>query len=72
MPDISMCANTNCLMKELCYRYRAIPSEYQSIAYFTPEENGLCKYFWRITTERVKPVKETEQWMEGYKEQNDV
>lgn len=36
MPDISMCANTACPMREICYRYRAIPDEYaQTYANFT-------------------------------------
>lgn len=72
MPDISMCANTDCIMRDLCYRHRAIPSEYQSITYFTPEQNGLCKYFWKITTEKVNPIEETVQWMKVFKEQTDV
>jgi len=62
MPDITMCANGDCVVRELCFRYRAIPDDYQSIAVFEPESNGLCKYFWNITKEKVRPVKEADAW----------
>lgn len=28
MPDISMCQNHNCKMKEDCYRYKVAPNDY--------------------------------------------
>jgi hypothetical protein len=28
MPDISMCTNEECPLKETCYRYNATPSEF--------------------------------------------
>ena len=35
MPDISMCINEYCPIKQKCYRYRAIPKEfYQSYTDF--------------------------------------
>lgn len=30
MPDITMCTNSNCRLRKHCYRYRAIPADYQS------------------------------------------
>lgn len=62
MPDISMCVNQDCLVKERCYRFRAIPSDYQSIAFFTPNDNGLCSYFWNITNERVLPLEDSKTY----------
>ena len=29
MPDISMCMNSDCKHKSICYRYSAIPNEYR-------------------------------------------
>lgn len=47
MPDISMCANKDCPLKENCYRFTAKPSEYQSYAEFQiDDESGECSGFW--------------------------
>ena len=57
MPEITMCCNFNCPLREKCYRYRAVPSEYrQSFALYRylvklndknmPEYE--CDYFWQI------------------------
>ena len=35
MPDISMCSNTKCEKRYECYRYRAIPSYWQSSSPFS-------------------------------------
>jgi hypothetical protein len=45
-PDISMCANEECPLKEKCYRYTAKPEMMQSYGDFKPDENGECEYFW--------------------------
>ena len=50
MPDISMCENTACLLREVCYRFMAEPSEYQSYSKFEPDENGKCEYFYPLKT----------------------
>ena len=71
MPDITMCANKNCLVRELCYRYCAIPSDYQSISIFEPDDNGVCRYFWQATTERVRPLVEADTWTDGFLEQEE-
>lgn len=44
MPDISMCANKNCYVKEKCYRYTAVPNPYwQSVATFDYDDSqGSC------------------------------
>lgn len=41
MPDISMCNNEKCIMKELCFRFTATPSEFsQSYDSFVPKDNS--------------------------------
>jgi hypothetical protein len=47
MPDITMCLNKECPMRNECYRYRAIPNEYQYYSTFTPEEEK-CEHFYPI------------------------
>jgi hypothetical protein len=43
MPDISMCLNQNCLLKEKCYRFKANPSTFwQSYTNFIPDKSGKC------------------------------
>jgi len=37
MPDITMCSNKLCSQRHECYRYRAVPSRWQSYSYFNEE-----------------------------------
>jgi len=56
MPDISMCVNEGCHLKNNCYRYTATPCEFrQSYHAFNPDEvTGICNDFWdRKTREDV-------------------
>jgi len=48
MPDISMCVNKDCPLKDSCYRFTAIPDEImQSYSEFQIEdESGECSGFW--------------------------
>lgn len=45
MPDIAICVNTECPRRMDCYRYRAIPDEYQTM--FKPNAD-TCQHFWPI------------------------
>lgn len=51
MPDIALCTNETCPLKDNCYRYTAIPDEYrQSYCKFAPVINEVldeveCKHF---------------------------
>jgi hypothetical protein len=49
MPDISMCSNDTCPLKDNCYRHTATPNEYrQSYAKFEWEVIDIiayCEYF---------------------------
>lgn len=49
MPDITMCKDKECPLKNECYRYRAIPSEYRQ-SYFaeSPRKADKCYHFWEI------------------------
>ena len=49
MPDIAMCKGEGCLQKNDCYRYRAIPSEYQSYFRIPPYEHETCVFFAHIS-----------------------
>lgn len=46
MPDITMCDDASCPMKEDCYRYRAVPSQFRQ-SYFldSPREGDKCIEF---------------------------
>lgn len=45
MPDISMCDNEECPIKNKCYRYTAIPNDIQqSYTTFKPSNNRCAAY----------------------------
>jgi hypothetical protein len=46
MPDITMCNNHRCKMREGCFRYVAEPSDRQSYCYFMGGEN--CDSYWSL------------------------
>jgi len=47
MPDISMCANEKCTLKDSCFRFTAKPNPYrQSYAAFTQDDKDVCEYYW--------------------------
>ena len=46
MADITMCEGKGCEIKEICYRYRATPSEFGQSYFFNSPNNGLeCDYY---------------------------
>ena len=49
MPDIEMCTNVRCPIRENCYRFTAEPSEIvQRYSHFKPTKTGkhtACDYF---------------------------
>lgn len=52
MPDITMCNNETCTLKERCYRHTAIPDDYwQSWAFFEQNEDGTCDNFYPTAVE---------------------
>lgn len=47
MPDISMCKDETCTLKETCYRFKAFPNPYrQSYSNFKQNEDKTCDYYW--------------------------
>lgn len=45
MPDIAMCRNITCPLRESCYRFTAKPKQFrQSYAHFTPNPDGSCDH----------------------------
>jgi hypothetical protein len=57
MPDITMCKDHDCNLKESCYRYASKPDIYQSYFMSSPkDEDGECRYYWEHIIEKiVKP-----------------
>jgi hypothetical protein len=52
MPDITMCNGVGCEIKEICYRYKATPSEFRQSYFFNSPNNGLeCDYYWKFEAE---------------------
>jgi hypothetical protein len=45
MPDIAMCANTECPKRTTCYRHTAEPSERQAMVKFFPDPDGTCSAY---------------------------
>lgn len=44
MPDITMCSNKTCSLKEKCYRFMAKPDMRQSFAWFTPAGSSCANF----------------------------
>ena len=56
MPDITMCLNSECDKRDSCYRFVAIPSDYQSYGSFRPEPDGECLHFWELIDDYRKRI----------------
>ena len=49
MPDITMCDNDRCPMRNNCYRFIAVPTpNWQSFAHYEPID-GLCDHLLPVT-----------------------
>lgn len=50
MPDISMCRNTACSLREDCYRFTATPNPlrqaYSAFQFYVVDGATKCDYFW--------------------------
>ncbi len=55
MPDITMCKDNDCPIREKCYRYTAPPSKYRQ-SYFmeSPREDGKCDYQMEVWKKKDK------------------
>ena len=56
MPDISMCSNQFCPLKEKCYRFNAKPNEFRQSYGMFEFKDGVCDYFWDIN-----PIKKSNE-----------
>jgi len=45
MPDITLCINKECFMREKCYRFKAKPSLWQSFTHFVPAGKDDCIHY---------------------------
>jgi hypothetical protein len=45
MSDITKCTNSDCPLKESCYRWTAEAEEHQSYAKWEPKD-GECEEYW--------------------------
>ena len=54
MPDIAMCAGTECHRRNGCYRYRAVPSRHQSYMHRDPH---ACEDFWPLEAAAGNPIR---------------
>ena len=56
MPDITMCKDIDCPIKDKCYRFTATPSEFRQ-SYFIDSpinKNGECEYFVNIKKDKLE------------------
>lgn len=54
MADITMCTGDGCPLKESCYRFTSIASEYRQSYFFTPPfENNTCEMYWGKQSESI-------------------
>lgn len=62
MPDIAMCKNHQCPLRDECYRYRAIPTEpYQTYSDFSPSgDPPTCDWFFPIEDRAVRTLENNE------------
>jgi len=61
MVDITLCSNTSCPIRGVCYRHCALPSQHQSWARFEPEHINTgafkyCDYFKPVAASLIAPV----------------
>jgi hypothetical protein len=50
MPDISMCQQDKCPVKDTCYRYMATPCPYrQSYMLITEFDDDGCRHYWKMS-----------------------
>lgn len=54
-----MCEGGDCLKKESCYRYRAIPCMRQAFYTIPPNNDGKCSEYWKIEDDyRIRAIED--------------
>jgi hypothetical protein len=68
MPDLTMCGNKKCPLKETCYRYIAHPDIFQSYGKFYPDsDSNTCEHYIQaeqitVNNEKVNRMNWGEIW----------
>ena len=58
MPDISMCANITCPVRNTCYRFKVTPNEHrQTFSAFKVEDKNGCSHY--VQTNKPEGIKWT-------------
>lgn len=71
MPDITMCVNSECELKEKCYRFRAVPGIRQSYSLFFGGKD--CGLYWHINPANPPgPINKLEDCWDKDKFDNDT
>lgn len=52
-----MCENKKCPIKDTCYRWTALPSQFQSYSKFKYSKENGCEYFLPLKKEEWNPWK---------------
>lgn len=60
-PKITMCEDSECPLKNKCYRYVALPSSFQSYFVGSPKSMDGCRYFWPVEQENYTTFNPKEQ-----------
>jgi hypothetical protein len=55
MPGISMCHNDTCKSRMKCFRYTAIPNDWQSYTPFGTDECKTCDFFYDNRGTHINP-----------------
>lgn len=70
MPDITMCIDSSCIMKEYCYRFKATPNKrWQSYFAKSPRNEEGCFFFW--PTEESKEYEDRSGYRNNDESQED-
>lgn len=53
MPDITMCVNKECPLKNSCHRQTAVPHSRQSYADFKYDADNGCEHYWEVIVKKT-------------------
>lgn len=57
MPDLTMCATTECPRRKKCFRFTANPKEHQSYSDFFYHYGSDCQFFMKMEKESKRENK---------------
>lgn len=58
MADITMCSGNGCNLRNICFRFKAIPNPYRQSRFMTPPViDGKCDQLWEIDNKKYKKRK---------------